>query len=182
MSVSRAAGWPSDGPTAAQLKEFFAQIESGRITKERLQSFLRPSAAESDQSTLNLPIEELDIGVRAYNALKRWGIETIGDLVEKTENELKYLPTVGKMSIEEIKEGLAERGLALRSEETPPTTPRPEPEWQLAFIKLFQVVKLIELKVVASGGQDPDIEVQLNRHIMELEAMVKSWRDDPDAY
>ena len=178
MSISRAAGWPSDAPTAAQLKEFFAQIESGRITKERLQSFLRPSAAESDQSTLNLPIEELDIGVRAYNALKRWGIETIGDLVEKTEVELRFIPNIGKKSIEEIKEKLAEHGFALKGKEPL----RTEPEWQLAFVKLFQVVKLIDLKVVASGGQDPDIEVQLNQHIRELEAMVKSWRDDPDAY
>src|SRR5262245_42250940 len=41
MPKSHAAGWASDAPTPAQLKEFFAQIESGRITKVRLQSFLR---------------------------------------------------------------------------------------------------------------------------------------------
>jgi hypothetical protein len=41
MGKSRAAGWVSDSPTPAQLKELFAQIDSGRITKERLQIFLR---------------------------------------------------------------------------------------------------------------------------------------------
>ena len=41
MSKSRAAGWPEDAPTAAQLKEFFAQIDSGRIKKDRFQVFLR---------------------------------------------------------------------------------------------------------------------------------------------
>jgi hypothetical protein len=43
MSESRAAGWPSDAPTAAQLKELFAQIDSGRIKKSDLQRFLRQS-------------------------------------------------------------------------------------------------------------------------------------------
>ncbi len=39
--VSQTAGWASDSPTPAQLKEFFAQVSSGRITKDRLQGFLR---------------------------------------------------------------------------------------------------------------------------------------------
>lgn len=181
MSQSRAAGWPSDGPTAAQLKEFFAQIESGRITKERLQSFLRQED-KPYQIRLHHGIEELELSVRPYHCLKRVGIATMGDLVEKSEDELSRIPNLGRRHHEEIKEKLAEHGFALMGENTPLTTPRTEPEWQLAFIKLFQVVKLIDLKVVASGGQDPDIEVQLNQHIRELEAMVKSWRGDPDAY
>ena len=41
MEKSYVAGWTSESPTPAQLKEFFAQIESRRITKKRLQSFLR---------------------------------------------------------------------------------------------------------------------------------------------
>src|SRR3954471_7824396 len=40
----------------------------------------------------NFPIEELELGVRSYNCLKRVGIETIGDLVVKTENELAAIP------------------------------------------------------------------------------------------
>ena len=55
----------------------------------------------------NFPIEELELGVRSYNCLKRVGIETIGDLVMKTENELAAIPNFGKKSIEEVKETLA---------------------------------------------------------------------------
>jgi DNA-directed RNA polymerase subunit alpha len=67
----------------------------------------------------NFPIEELELGVRSYNCLKRVGIETIGDLVTKTENELAAIPNFGKKSIEEVKETLATHGLNLRGEEGP---------------------------------------------------------------
>jgi DNA-directed RNA polymerase subunit alpha len=65
----------------------------------------------------NFPIEELELGVRSYNCLKRVGIETIGDLVTKSENELAAIPNFGKKSIEEVKETLAAHGLNLRGEE-----------------------------------------------------------------
>jgi DNA-directed RNA polymerase subunit alpha len=65
----------------------------------------------------NFPIEELELGVRSYNCLKRVGIETIGDLVTKTENELAAIPNFGKKSIEEVKETLATHGLNLRGED-----------------------------------------------------------------
>src|SRR3954454_8438987 len=62
----------------------------------------------------NFPIEELELGVRSYNCLKRVGIETIGDLVIKSEKELAAIPNFGKKSIEEVKETLAQHGLGLR--------------------------------------------------------------------
>ena len=62
----------------------------------------------------NFPIEELELGVRSYNCLKRVGIETIGDLVTKSENELAAIPNFGKKSIEEVKETLQQHGLTLR--------------------------------------------------------------------
>jgi DNA-directed RNA polymerase subunit alpha len=65
----------------------------------------------------NFPIEELELGVRSYNCLKRVGIETIGDLVMKTENELAAIPNFGKKSIEEVKETLQTHGLNLRGED-----------------------------------------------------------------
>jgi DNA-directed RNA polymerase subunit alpha len=64
----------------------------------------------------NFPIEELELGVRSYNCLKRVGIETIGDLVQKTENELAAIPNFGKKSIEEVKETLQQHGLNLRGD------------------------------------------------------------------
>ena len=62
-------------------------------------------------------IEELELGVRSYNCLKREGIQTVGDLVSKTEAELLNIPNFGKKSIDEVKDKLTERGLSLRGDE-----------------------------------------------------------------
>jgi DNA-directed RNA polymerase subunit alpha len=69
----------------------------------------------------NFPIEELELGVRSYNCLKRVGIETIGDLVTKSEHELASIPNFGKKSIEEVRETLAQHGLRLRGDNGGPT-------------------------------------------------------------
>jgi DNA-directed RNA polymerase subunit alpha len=61
-------------------------------------------------------IEELEIGVRAYNCLKRAGIQTIGDLLQKSDSELKAIPNFGERSIDEVKEALTSLGLSLRDE------------------------------------------------------------------
>ena len=61
-------------------------------------------------------IEELELGVRSYNCLKRAGIQTVGDLIAKTESELNAIPNFGKKSIDEVIETLHARGLGLRNE------------------------------------------------------------------
>ena len=61
--------------------------------------------------------EELELGVRSYNCLKREGIQTVGDLVTKTEAELLNIPNFGKKSIDEVNDKLAERGLSLRGDD-----------------------------------------------------------------
>jgi DNA-directed RNA polymerase subunit alpha len=61
-------------------------------------------------------IEELELGVRSYNCLKRAGIQTVGDLVTKTEGELNAIPNFGKKSIDEVVETLQARGLSLRDD------------------------------------------------------------------
>jgi DNA-directed RNA polymerase subunit alpha len=61
-------------------------------------------------------IEELELGVRSYNCLKRAGIQTVGDLVSKSEGELNAIPNFGKKSIDEVIETLHARGLGLRGE------------------------------------------------------------------
>jgi len=61
-------------------------------------------------------IEELEIGVRAYNCLKRAGIQTVGDLVQRSESELNAIPNFGKRSTDEVKESLVGLGLSLREE------------------------------------------------------------------
>jgi DNA-directed RNA polymerase subunit alpha len=59
-------------------------------------------------------IEELELGVRSYNCLKRAGIQTVGDLLEKSESELNAIPNFGRKSIEEVIETLEARGMSLR--------------------------------------------------------------------
>ena len=70
------------------------------------------SAAEGDDRL----IEELEIGVRAYNCLKRAGIQTVGDLVQRSESELNAIPNFGKRSTDEVKDALNALGLNLRDE------------------------------------------------------------------
>jgi DNA-directed RNA polymerase subunit alpha len=61
-------------------------------------------------------IEELELGVRSYNCLKRAGVQTVGDLVSKSESELNAIPNFGQKSIEEVIETLHSRGLDLRND------------------------------------------------------------------
>jgi DNA-directed RNA polymerase subunit alpha len=61
-------------------------------------------------------IEELELGVRSYNCLKRAGIQTVGDLISKSEGELNAIPNFGKKSIDEVIETLHARGLDLRAD------------------------------------------------------------------
>jgi DNA-directed RNA polymerase subunit alpha len=71
----------------------------------------RPTGAMDD-----ILIEELELGVRSYNCLKRAGIQTVGELVGKSESELNAIPNFGKKSIDEVIETLAARGLGLRDD------------------------------------------------------------------
>src|SRR3954465_10120559 len=59
-------------------------------------------------------IEELELGVRSYNCLKRAGIQTVGELLQKSESGLAAIPNFGRKSIEEVVETLKSRGLDLR--------------------------------------------------------------------
>jgi DNA-directed RNA polymerase subunit alpha len=91
---------------------------------ERIESTADAAAAEAEAPTTshgmeNFPIEELELGVRSYNCLKRVGIETIGDLTSKSETELAAIPNFGRKSIEEVRETLAAHGLTLKGEELP---------------------------------------------------------------
>jgi len=87
---------------------------------DKIEGFGEAAEAEAEAPQAhgmeNFPIEELELGVRSYNCLKRVGIETIGDLVSKTESELAAIPNFGKKSIEEVRETLQAHGLTLRDE------------------------------------------------------------------
>mgnify|MGYP006345577975 FL=1 len=102
------------------------------IFADQLNSFvdIRNSVAPTESASsrpsvdpkLLCAVEELELTVRSANCLKTEGIKYIGDLVQKTEVELLKTPNLGKKSLTEIKDVLAERGLSLgmRLENWPP--------------------------------------------------------------
>ncbi|MDQ1427865.1 MAG: DNA-directed polymerase subunit alpha [Acidimicrobiaceae bacterium] len=74
--------------------------------------------ASSGSPDLDLPIEELDLSERPRNCLKRAQINTVGELVTKTEDDLLAITNFGQKSLDEVLQKLDERGLALRNKES----------------------------------------------------------------
>jgi len=74
---------------------------------------------EEDQKekVLEMTIEELDLSVRSYNCLKRAGINTVQELTQKSEEDMMKVRNLGRKSLEEVQEKLADLGLSLRKEE-----------------------------------------------------------------
>lgn len=67
--------------------------------------------------TLEMTVEELDLSVRSFNCLKRAGIHKVGDLVEKTEDEMMKVRNLGRKSLDEVIEKLQTLNLSLRKDE-----------------------------------------------------------------
>jgi len=65
--------------------------------------------------TAEMTIDELDLSVRAFNCLKRAGINTVAELVQKNQEDMMKVRNLGKKSLEEVEQKLALLGLALRS-------------------------------------------------------------------
>ncbi|MGH9064102.1 MAG: DNA-directed RNA polymerase subunit alpha [Acidimicrobiales bacterium] len=75
------------------------------------------SSATSGSPDLDLPIEDLDLSERPRNCLKRAQINTIGELVERNDDDLLGITNFGQKSLDEVLQRLDERGLALRPKE-----------------------------------------------------------------
>jgi DNA-directed RNA polymerase subunit alpha len=99
------------------LEIFTGAHESGDTAQAIAEAALEMPSENKGGGEDDILIEELEIGVRSYNCLKREGIQTVGDLVKRSEAELMNIPNFGKKSIEEVKENLAKLGLALRGSE-----------------------------------------------------------------
>ena len=72
---------------------------------------------DSNKQTLEMTVEELDLSVRSFNCLKRANIHKVGDLIEKTEEEMMKVRNLGKKSLDEVIQKLAQFGLSLRQED-----------------------------------------------------------------
>ncbi|MFZ2219090.1 MAG: DNA-directed RNA polymerase subunit alpha [Rhodoferax sp.] len=87
----------------------FAQLEGSEMIFEPS----APRGAAQFDPILLRPVDELELTVRSANCLKAENIYYIGDLIQRTENELLKTPNLGRKSLNEIKEVLASRGLTL---------------------------------------------------------------------
>ena len=74
-------------------------------------------AADDRNKVLELTIEELDLSVRSFNCLKRANINTVEDLISKTEDEMMKVRNLGRKSLEEVINKLAMMGLSLASDD-----------------------------------------------------------------
>ena len=72
---------------------------------------------DANQKILEMTIEELDLSVRSFNCLKRAGINTVEDLINKTEEDMMKVRNLGKKSLDEVIKKLHSFGLDLRSED-----------------------------------------------------------------
>ena len=88
----------------------FAQLEGGELAAFDAPS---PRGSAAFDPILLRPVDELELTVRSANCLKAENIYYIGDLIQRTENELLKTPNLGRKSLNEIKEVLASRGLTL---------------------------------------------------------------------
>ena len=101
---------------------------AARILTEQLSLFCRltdqiipPTVVEPEDNKverlLEMTIEELDLSVRAYNCLKRAGINTVNELVQRNQEDMMKVRNLGKKSLEEVEQKLEGLGLSLRATE-----------------------------------------------------------------
>ena len=120
--------WTNGSMTPAEAVSSAAQILTFQLSKfvelaKTVSINTIQAEGTSTQTTGNTPsildktIEELDLSVRAYNCLKRAGINTVGELVEKNQEEMMKVRNLGKKSLEEVEQKLEALGLTLNSSE-----------------------------------------------------------------
>jgi DNA-directed RNA polymerase subunit alpha len=112
-SMTPSEALSSAGSTLVELFQLFSGLGEGAGGL-----VLGPEPGEDEQSgVLGQPIEDMDFTVRSYNCLKREGVQTIGDLVQKSEEDLLEIRNFGQKSIDEVKAKLEELGLGLKKKE-----------------------------------------------------------------
>ncbi len=109
-SITPREALASAGGTLLELVQLFGDLADAQSMQ------VGPAEDDSVPSDYAITVEELNLSVRSYNCLKREGINTVGDLVEKSEAELMDIRNFGQKSIDEVKAKLEELGLGLREE------------------------------------------------------------------
>jgi DNA-directed RNA polymerase subunit alpha len=112
-AISRASGL---------LIDYLKLFQNGTVVEQQLVPAAEPSTTEKDTEEqedpkLAMSIEELDLSVRSNNCLRRAGINTVGDLINKSEDDLKKVRNLGTKSLEEIIKKLVDLELSLRKDD-----------------------------------------------------------------
>jgi len=110
-AVSKAAA------VMVQHLKLFQNIAGSGIEDENGDGLFTESAEEAGAKTMEMTIEDLELSVRSYNCLKRAGINTVAELVQKTEEDMMKVRNLGRKSLDEVKKKLAELGLSLAENE-----------------------------------------------------------------
>lgn len=110
-SVTPAEAISSAGGTLKNLFEMFSDLDDYDALE--LDEIIQPEAAGAEH--LDLPIEALDLSERPRNCLRRAQVQTVGELIEKTEEDLLNITNFGQKSLEEVVAKLDELGFSLQS-------------------------------------------------------------------
>ncbi len=115
--------------TSGSIRPDEAASLAAKILKEHLDLFINltehvqgveimvEKEEDKKEKILEMTIEELDLSVRSYNCLKRAGINTVDELVQRNEEEMMKVRNLGRKSLEEVQQKLSAMGLALRNSE-----------------------------------------------------------------
>lgn len=80
-------------------------------------SVMKDASGESSNKGMVMVIEDLDLSVRSYNCLKRAGIQTVEELIQKTEEDMMRVRNLGKKSLKEVKDKLIDLGLGFKQQD-----------------------------------------------------------------
>ena len=82
-----------------------------------MKEFFNTPEEDNTSKVMEMTIEDLDLSVRSYNCLKRAEINTVADLMQKSEDDMIKVRNLGRKSLEEVKKKLQELGLTLAEKE-----------------------------------------------------------------
>ena len=94
--------------------ELFLNLAEGVSNTE---SIMAETKDNTKEKVLDLTIDELDLSVRSFNCLKRAGINTVEDLINKSEMDMMKVRNLGRKSLEEVIAKLASFGFALKKDD-----------------------------------------------------------------
>ena len=101
-----------------RLSELSKNCNAENENLEALAKFFSKCVAETEsQQLMNMPIEQLSLSVRAFNCLKRAGINTFGEILEHSEDDLHKVRNLGKTCFEEVISFVESKGFKLKKAE-----------------------------------------------------------------